>query len=406
MPAAAPSPLLQGLIDKGLFERLPPTFSTFFFERIRDWALLFPAEQSYFERLFGMFDRSEPELVDQLFAPLRAVEARMGVNPRTWPTRQFTLANVDFLNRSPHYAEWRGVIGDIFSRIDPLLDQELVQFARPRLAIVTAPAELPTGPDRMWTRLAAKGRRVPLRLDAGEDLLGSLLTGGAGGSSLLELCAARDGAGQAWLIEAGQRRAAGAGRYTHLSYEALQPYRIRLMDEVRNMVQREDIRGPRQLGERLRAMSMPGGHADGVVADFVRTTLLNGNGTLLINNTFVEWASIQAVRRARPTVLVSSFGVRNKVKPFSSLLIYADQEKVTPVPTQTDTLGSYVDLEIFYQYLWQEFEKYVEYRGNTVYLFAGEGMDEMLVLGPAEFSLRTPAAPRDVHAALKGWLKL
>ena len=31
----------------------------------------------------------------------------------------------------------------------------------------------------------------------------------------------------------------------------------------------------------------------------MRSVLLSGNGTLLINNTFVEWATVQAVRRAK-----------------------------------------------------------------------------------------------------------
>ena len=50
-------------------------------------------------------------------------------------------------------------------------------------------------------------------------------------------------------------------------------------------------------------------------------------------------------------------------------------------------LGSYVDLEVFYQYIWQEAAKYVEYRSNTAYLFLAEGMDEMLVIAPPDFPI-------------------
>jgi hypothetical protein len=52
----------------------------------------------------------------------------------------------------------------------------------------------------------------------------------------------------------------------------------------------------------------------------MRSVLLVVHGTLLINNTFVEWATVQAVRRAKPSMAVVSFGVRNKIKPFSSPL--------------------------------------------------------------------------------------
>jgi hypothetical protein len=72
-----------------------------------------------------------------------------------------------------------------------------------------------------------------------------------------------------------------------------------------------------------------------------------------------------------------------------------------------DTLGSYVDLEVFYQYIWQEFEKYAEYRNNTAYLFVGEGMEEMLAIGPPDFPLVAAAHPLTLPAVfqhLKNWL--
>jgi hypothetical protein len=94
------------------------------------------------------------------------------------------------------------------------------------------------------------------------------------------------------------------------------------------------------------------------------------------------------------------------MKPFSSLLIYADQEKASPIPTQVDTLGTYVDLEIFYQYIWQEFEKYAEYRRNTVYIFAAEAMDGALVIAPSDFSLPDRIAPEKLAAAAREWMNL
>ena len=98
--------------------------------------------------------------------------------------------------------------------------------------------------------------------------------------------------------------------------------------------------------------------------------------------------------QARPSVAIVSFGIRNRIKPFSSLLIYADQDAANPIPTQMDTLGTYVDLEIFYQYIWQEFEKYAEYRQNTAYLFAGEGMDELLAIAPPALHWPPQPSPR------------
>lgn len=390
------SPTIQALIDKGLFDRLPPTFSTFFFEQIKGWETLFPAERSYFERLFQLIDQIPPDDATQLFAPLRVVEQKMGVNEKSWPRRTFTLDQVDFLNRNAHYPEWRRVIANIFGRLDPILENDTVRRGRPRFSIVFAPGELPVGPDRLWTRL--KGRRITLDtpLDPAEHIA-PLLT--AGDPQPYDR----------WTIQTDTMIPVSKGAIS-LSYEALAPYRQRLMSEVQQVVEKEQLRGPRELGERLKKMkilaSEEAAAADPAIAEFIRAVLLAGNGTLLLNNTFVEWATVQAVRRARPSMMVAGFGIRNKMKPFSSLLIYADQEKSTVIPTQMDTLGSYVDLEIFYQYIWQEFEKYVEYRNNTVHLFAALGMEEMLMIAPHDFDIASGSSPVKLMAAIREWMHL
>ena len=72
-------------------------------------------------------------------------------------------------------------------------------------------------------------------------------------------------------------------------------------------------------------------------------------------------------------------------------------------------LGTYVDLEIFYQYIWQEFMKFAEYRGNTAFLFVAQGADEMLAIAPPDFPLWNASAPHrleSVFAAMKEWLAL
>jgi hypothetical protein len=185
------------------------------------------------------------------------------------------------------------------------------------------------------------------------------------------------------------------------------------MAEVQKVVDDPNIKGPRQLSERLKGLKVrPAESAvsgDLVLSEFVRNTLLAGNGTLLINNTFVEWASVQALRRARPDLLVIGFGIRNKVKPFSSLLLFHDQDKATALPTQADMLGSYVDLEVFYQYIWHEAAKKPEYRHNTAYIFGAVGMEEIQLIAPLDFPLEPSASGArtsltEVYGALRTWL--
>lgn len=390
------SAALQALIDKGLFDRIPPTFSTFFFEQIKDWDTLFPAEQRYFERLFHLIDKLPESDWDELFAPLTEIEKRMGVNPKTWPRRSFSLDQVDFLNRNALYAEWRKTVSGIFARIDPVLEEQVRRQGRPRAVFVMSPGDLPVGPDRLWTRL--EGRRVELEtpLDPREHI-----------APLFGMGEARPY--DRWIVQANAAMAPAAGA-VQLDYESLDGYRRRLMSEVRRVVETEKIQGPRELGAQLKKLKIHAGEGglakDPVLAEFTRAVLLAGNGTLLINNTFVEWATIQAVRRARPSLVAVNFGIRNKLKPFSSLLIYSDQEVSNPIPSQMDTLGSYVDLEIFYRYIWQEFEKYAEYRRNTVHIFAAVGIDQALVIAPPDFETPERISPERLANSVREWLHL
>jgi len=424
MQASVPkvSVKLESLIKRGVLDRLPVTFSAYWYEQFRDWDLLFPAEKDYYERLFSLLDCSERAAVDRLFAPLRQVELRMGVNEKNWPRREFTLDQADLLNRNPHYTQWRAAVRDVFMQIDPALDEEVLQMGHPRLAIVIAPAELPVASDQMWMRLRKQASALPVEIpDRPEDYLPLLLTGAGRADrapSIIERYAARtaDSRYQAWMIETGDALAsAGSGQenVVHCSYAGLEKYRKRLMTDVDRLVRSGEIRGPRELGARLKELKVAPSEAglaqDPVLAEFARATLLGGNGTLLLNNTFVEWAAIQAIRRARPAVQAIAFGIRNKIKPFSGLLIYADQDRVNPIPTQMDMLGSYVDLEIFYQYVWQQFEKYPEYRGKTAYLFVGDGLDQMLVIAPPDFLSKLPPAPAPlarINLLMKDWLSL
>lgn len=400
-------PVLQSVIDKGLLDRLPPTFSTFFFEQFQQWNLLFPAEQRYHERLFLLLDRSTPEAIKSLFTPLREVERRMGINEKTWPRRRFDLDQVEFLNHNARYAEWRQAISAVFERIDPLLDAETARNGKPALVVVTVPPELAVSADRMWLRLRHRGKSIALELPDTEDYLGLALRDSAG-KSILELHA-KDRY-DSWSISVGPGIAAG-GNVVGLSYDELQDYRARLMEEVRRMVEKGEVRTPQQLLERLKQLKMLPSEgsfaADPVLSEFVRAVLLTGNGTLLINNTFVEWAAIQVIRRARPSAMLVSFGVRNKLKPFSSMLMYSDQQTASPVPEQMDSLGTYVDLEVFYQYIWQEFEKYAEYRNNTAFLFLADGLEELFCIAPPDFPLLTASMPLklpEIFAAAKEWL--
>src|SRR5262249_14307102 len=142
------------------------------------WELLFPAEQNYYERLFGLLNGYDARQLEILFADLREAERQMGVTDAVWPRRTFTLQQVDFLNRSPHYPEWRKAVSGVFAKLDPVLDAETASHGRPRVVFVLSPAEIPAGPDRLWLRIRQHGKRVPVETPAdAADYVPLLLTG-------------------------------------------------------------------------------------------------------------------------------------------------------------------------------------------------------------------------------------
>ena len=97
---------------------------------------------------------------------------------------------------------------------------------------------------------------------------------------------------------------------------------------------RREPAGVRRLRPQPAHRAAPGAlrHAADVVQAFVRDVFLTGNGTLFVNNTFVEWAAVQALRRAQPRLLVARYGVRDKMKPFSSLLLFSQPRALRSDP--------------------------------------------------------------------------
>jgi hypothetical protein len=147
-----------------------------------------------------------------------------------------------------------------------------------------------------------------------------------------------------------------------------------------------------------------------VVQTFVRDVLLTGNGTLFVNNTFVEWAAAQALRRAQPRVLVARYGVRDRLKPFSSLLLFSQPRTSDVIPLVEDPVGSFIDVEQLAYYVWVHAEKSAAYRNRTLYLFLAENVPDMLAIrSDVPGVIRPPAdavSLADVSATIAHWLGL
>ena len=412
----------EGLLreHRDLLGRLPVTFRAYLGSEVERWPTLFAPEKAYLrallERLAGL---PGPELAET-FAGLRRVETEAGcAEVRGGEPRQVQERTQALLRRKGLFPPWRREVDHVFQRLQPQVEERLYPKGSPRrLVVVLYGQGIAIQRDQLWRQLRAMGTRVPLRLEGAEASEPFLRTLFGGLFSSLGDSAGLDPR-EAWIVEAGdalhalceEKAATGSARAVGLSYARLRGYREELSRSLYRRVL-AGVSSPQELADYARGLDIrpPEGTlaADEVVRAFVRDVFLGGNGTLLVSNTFVEWAAVQALKRAEPRLLVARFGVRDKMKPFSSLLLFSSPRSTDQIPTLEDPLGSFVDVEQLSYYVWLNAEKSPAYRGKTLYLLLAEGVDEMLAIRPdaagAGPLLPAEATLPEVAAAMAGWL--
>ena len=407
----------------GVLARLPATVSAFILVELTKWPLLFPPEQRYQRALLEHLSRIPAEELERSVAGIARVEAEAGAskigerNPARFQDEAQAL-----LRKRGLLVAWRSEVDGLFQNIDPALEAQLYPADAPRRLIVQIYGrEIAVQREKLWSRFKRAGLRVPLTLEGVADTERFLATLFAGVGNRRTTPALLDGA---WVVEAHEALHAlfdgGDTRptpsrvdsLTGLSYDRLRSYRDDLTRTLNAKIQ-SGVESPQAFAAYARSLRIapaPGAllRADDVLLAFVRDVLLTGNGTMIVNNTFVEWAAAQALRRAQPRVLATRFGVRDKLKPFSSMIMFSQARPTDHVPAVPDPAGSFIDVEQLSYYVWVNAEKNPAYRGKTLYLFLAEGVDEMLAIGPdtaaAPPAAIAPATLEDVCATMATWL--
>ena len=408
--------------------RLPATVRAFVLVELQKWPALFAPEQRYQRALLAHLSRLPIAELQQAVAGIARVEAEAGAGKLTGGDPGRFQDDAQALLRTRRLLPaWRKEVDGFFQQVDPALESELYPANAPRRLVVQIYGSgIATQAGKVWGRFKGTGVRVPLTLDgtAGSERFLRALFGGrdSGATAPALLAAAREAAGlaplDAWIIESHEALhalcdgTAGAGPLTGLSYDRLRQYRDDLTRALYSKIQ-SGVESPQAFAAYARSLKIAPGpgamlHTADVLQSFVRDVLLTGNGTLFVNNTFVEWAAVQALRRAQPRILVTRFGVRDKLKPFSSLLLFSQPRASDQIPLLEDPVGSFVDAEQLSYYVWLNAEKSPAYRNRTLYLFLAEGVDEMLAIrsdGPAAPAAALPAASlSDVCATMAEWL--
>jgi hypothetical protein len=199
-----------------------------------------------------------------------------------------------------------------------------------------------------------------------------------------------NGPSNLWLIDTAATQPKTLSRLSAanasiLEYGALKPFRdeflaefnkapknIEITDQVRNNLRHKSWEGlwPQELGGQPNLQR------------FIIDIFLGGNGALIFPNSFVEWAASEAIRRARPRVVIARFGMRIKPKPFTSIAIFENQQKVSSVPDADDPEGSAIDAAILARYVWLAASRYPEVE-RTYCVCVAESANSAYVITPA-----------------------
>jgi len=353
---------VQDALRKGLLKRLPLTFLPFVNQHLREWDNLFPYERQTVLRFVVYVAGLSDEEFSWLFGAVNQLEESMGV--RHWQqfsTTEQTLENASLLARSEYYHEWRQAVQAVFDKVERHRAKVGVpsQTSENRLILLVIPRPLPLDPATVWLKWQGIGRPVKLVLPpAGESrspceiLLGGGVPAADGGpAGLLDFALRRPDASAAgtWVCEAGSslvdyllKQELQVNRTTLpilLSYGRLSSFRETFAHELNTM--RKDISDADAIMDRLRKVEVmpwcpPEVAVNPATREFIRSLYLSGNGALIYGNSFVEWAASEALRRARPSFFVAHFGVRNKPKPFTSVVLFENQDRLNPLPSVED----------------------------------------------------------------------
>jgi hypothetical protein len=383
-----------------LARRLPATFSAAVHDQLRQWDFLFPAEQRQLRAQLDWLSGLEQAELDRLFAPLVELEGRMalGLGDRT---AGLGVREVGILARSPLYTQWRVAVEKVFSRIDAAAPSVPLQNS-PRLLVAILPPAASLKDQPVWPGLAKLGAWFSLDRPFGQ-ILPALVSGIAG-----RACAPSfEEIERTWVLECGALFS-GLANSTVLSWDALDALRREFLRRL-NAISR-DLRSVDQTSDDLKRADIgrlvrPDLAANPRVREFVRALLLSGNGSLVFSNSFIEWGASEALRRVQPQALIASFGMRQKLKPFSSLVLFEDQTRSNPVPDQDDPAGSLADAVLLAEYVYLAAQRVACYPDHTVTLLSAVDWSRVLILGPhAPAFAATPATPEELAAFVLGWL--
>jgi len=411
---------LQAALDRGVVKRLPLTFLPFVNQQLHQWDYLFPNERQSIERLLLYVDGMSQAQSDEVFGLVLQAEEKMGV--RKWQrfsTSEQTIENSSMLAATAYFQEWRRAVQAVYDAADAHAVINGAATVGNRLVLLDIPHPLSVEANAPWSRWHGMGQAVRLDLDLKGEASSAFefLLAGRGDSAAGLLNVARNRANAAaadvWVVDAAKslpesilalsaagRQAESAMAPVILNHGRLDQLRQDFSHEMNTM--RKDLADADAVFDRLRKVDVepkcpPEVATDPATREFIRSLYLSGNGAVIFGNSFVEWASSEAFRRARPSFLAARFGLRTKPKPFTGVAVFDDPDKINPLPPVDDLSGSSVDAQVLALYVWLAAWRYEEYQKSTLCICLAESLSEAYIVAPPGFAFKQGAAPLPLH---------
>jgi hypothetical protein len=294
-----------------------------------------------------------------------------------------------------------------------------------RLVLIGIPSALPIDEANAWQRWQGIGKPIRLdlsSLDASAKPFETLIAGTANGSQvrtdgLFAAAQKRSGteAAETWVLDAGMGlvdRVVALETPSPaivLGYSRLDAYRQSFSREMNTM--QKSLADADAVFDRLRKVDVTPWCPAEVAAhpatrEFVRSLYLSGNGAIIFGNSFVQWASAEAFRRARPSFLAAQFGMRSKPKPFTGVAVFDNPDQINPLPALDDPTGSGLDAQMLALYVWLAARRYDEYQ-QAVCVCIAESLSQAYLIAPPEFPKWQETGPVKLDrlsSALQEWI--
>jgi hypothetical protein len=365
-----------------LIKRLPLTIRPAFNGQLGSWDTLFPFERQRFRDLMRGVGSFDAPGFDALIAPLRQLESKMNVQSWNFSQSTDTMENASLLARSADYSEWRNQVQRFYSAVqNAARSTARAQAEQSRIVVAILPKCLPFDPSTVWKKWKNLG--IELSVEGEASSIAELLLKEE--SPVLKLSQEPDPS-DLWLIDAVSGISAFNNPASILTCAALNPLRERVLAEVNTVPKSIEVTDQTLAAIRAHNWDQwwpPELKSNPLLHKFVMDVYLSGNGALIFSNAFVQWAANEAIRRARPRVLIARFGMRAKPKPFTGIAIFENQQRISALPDVDDPQGSALDAVVLARYILLSAQRYPESEQTAFLCIAESAQSAYLVLPDA-----------------------